>query len=332
MPDSYEVRTRDGSYKSIELHLGCYEDLGIQTDILVCSAFKGDYAPLRGTLIGSIAFSYGINVAVLARNPFINLNAIGTWVSQEIKGAPFSRLACVELVGHDESPSSLFDNLFFGISKAVKQGVSITSIAMPVLGTGDQMLSYEDVFLPLLSECVDALETIPSLERIVFFERNEDKYNYIRQQVELSLPKVKHESVFISYSHRNTEVANMIAGGLKGAGLKVWIDHEKLRNPKYAEEIIDALRNSKAYVILVSSDSLKSHDVLRELRNAGELEAQQNMRIYQALLERVWPYPSEFNFYLSGHDWCDFTVGPVEDRIHDLCEKVMFGINEARRS
>ena len=101
--DPYDFETAY-DLKSIELHCADLTDFMKQEiDVLVISAFKRDYMPAKGTVIGSL-FNNGIDIKKLSEHPEIDLReSQDIWLSQEIDFTRYHihRIACVELLQHD---------------------------------------------------------------------------------------------------------------------------------------------------------------------------------------------------------------------------------------
>lgn len=321
MRNRFELTTQTGQKREIEIVCGNFENLGICADLLICSAFKGDYMVTRTSLIGCLYRSFHISVRELAAHPELDLKDLGVWISQSIANQPFLRIGCVEMSDYRNSVQSLFETLFFAISRANARGFAIETIALPLLGTGNQGMDDESIFLPLWAECVSAFHYIPQLKKILFFERNRRKYDFMCKVMEESLGKVAQKMVFISYSHRDQAIADSIAEHLEKRGVKVWIDHRKIRNPSYAEEIVKAIQASSVFLILVSTASQQSADVRRELHNAAYCENEGKMLLYPILLEKI-DYSEIFSYYLRGHDYTDISEEPVEEKIEAFSRKL----------
>ena len=84
------------------------------------------------------------------------------------------------------------------------------------------------------------------------------------------LPSTGH--TFISYSRRDAEVMLRIVSYLRGEGLKIWIDNEKLvpGTPIWEREIEKAIDAAYAIVVVLSPDAKESIWVLNELTLADE--------------------------------------------------------------
>jgi hypothetical protein len=75
--------------------------------------------------------------------------------------------------------------------------------------------------------------------------------------------------VFLSYSHADKSFAERLASELSKQGYDVW-DPEVEMSPgdKWVEQIGQALKRSKAMVVLLSPDSVKSELVRRDIEYA----------------------------------------------------------------
>lgn len=75
--------------------------------------------------------------------------------------------------------------------------------------------------------------------------------------------------VFLSYSHKDSELAKQIANELYENGLEVWnSETEILPGDNWAEKVSDALKDSNAMVVLITPESLESRTVQREIEFA----------------------------------------------------------------
>ena len=79
--------------------------------------------------------------------------------------------------------------------------------------------------------------------------------------------------IFISYARADTEDANRLYNDLKLSGLEPWLDTESLlAGENWRISIKDAIRNSRYFVALLSSNSIeKIGYVQRELKEALEV-------------------------------------------------------------
>ena len=77
--------------------------------------------------------------------------------------------------------------------------------------------------------------------------------------------------IFISYSRHDSEQALALAERLRASGASVWIDTAALTAAEtWSAEIVNAINSCKTFIILLSPDSVASHNVTKELSLASE--------------------------------------------------------------
>ena len=102
--------------------------------------------------------------------------------------------------------------------------------------------------------------------------------------------------IFISYSSHDREQAELLTELLASAGLSVWIDQSGIgAATSWSNEIAEALDSCTAFLLLLSSNSLASKNVMKELSLAAEAEKY----IVPIELEEV-PIPTAFKYHLAG--------------------------------
>ncbi len=173
-----EVLTPFG-YKRIELHLMDLSKPEFEIDCLVISAFKGNYSPTEGTLIHYLEKNNNVFINELAKSPEIDLkNQMNVWLSKELNLTNIKRIACVEIRESQYSESQIsksIKNLFSMLSMLGNLDISIKKIAIPLIGTGSQRLSVEQVLSILLDIVKNSLNRLPELETVIFGEVKADK-------------------------------------------------------------------------------------------------------------------------------------------------------------
>ena len=75
---------QDGVKKKTRLQIGDICSSEEEFDILVCSAFKNDYAATARSLIGALWLQRKISVSALAADPAIDLKEYRCWLSNTI--------------------------------------------------------------------------------------------------------------------------------------------------------------------------------------------------------------------------------------------------------
>ncbi len=72
-------------------------------------------------------------------------------------------------------------------------------------------------------------------------------------------------NVFISYSREGSPTAQRLAADLERAGMSVFLDTEGMRAGSFAEQLDQAIARCDVFVLLISTASVRSTYVLREL-------------------------------------------------------------------
>ena len=99
----------------------------------------------------------------------------------------------------------------------------------------------------------------------------------------VSLYPMPHD-IFISYSSKDKEKADQLSELLASAGLSVWIDQSGIDvATSWSGEIVDAIEGCRAFVVLLSPNSIISKNVVREVALAFE----KNKKILPLDLEPV---------------------------------------------
>ena len=123
-------------------------------DLIVVSAFPGDYTPTAGSLIGALS-RHGLAVAELARDPEFDLrSSTSCWLSRPIPGGRgtfgFDRLLCYE----PRTPAmaaTVVGDVFRALVPFVGPPTGIRDVAMPLVASGDQHRPREEMLSAILS-------------------------------------------------------------------------------------------------------------------------------------------------------------------------------------
>lgn len=122
------------------------------------------------------------------------------------------------------------------------------------------------------------------------------------------------QDVFISYASHDKPHADAVCAGLEAAGVRCWIAPRDIAAGKtYAGEIVDAIRGSRVMVVIFSSHSNASPNVMREVEraiNAG-------VTILPFRIEDVKP-TRDMEYFLSVPHWLDALTPPLESHIDRL--------------
>lgn len=115
-------------------------------------------------------------------------------------------------------------------------------------------LNRRKSFQEICSAVVDVLWTGDEGVRKAGNEKNED---------------CKDKYIFISYSSKERETAEMIRDALEKSGISCWMAPESIpTGSEYTEAIVDAIENSSGFLLVLSEDSQNSQWVPKELDEA----------------------------------------------------------------
>jgi len=102
--------------------------------------------------------------------------------------------------------------------------------------------------------------------------------------------------IFISYSRKDSELALRLASFLTECGHSVWIDQSDIHAATmWSSEIVRAITGCRAFILLLSENSINSKNVVRELALASE----KGKHILPIKLEHV-VIPEAMEYQLAG--------------------------------
>jgi hypothetical protein len=108
--------------------------------------------------------------------------------------------------------------------------------------------------------------------------------------------------VFISYSRKDQLIIDTLIQELQNLGLNVWIDRGGIRGGhQWRAEIVNAIRDCDVFLLCMSSGSVASDNVRREL----DIASSEGKKIIPLRLEHV-QYPPEWQYQLAGVQWIDY--------------------------
>ena len=298
----------NGKTKRIRVFSGDLTATEATYDVVACSSFKGDYIPVQRTLIGSLWNKQHISVSDLSVAPALDLRSMGCWLSKETGNPRFHRVACIELLDYHKSYESgeiettmlksAFSTLRFLLEQAEIHGVTVKHVALPVLGAGAQGIDLHYIIPPLVSQCLNALQQISSLEQIDFYEYNENRAFELKRMIEevMNQNNVSLPEIFISYSSKQTNLAHQLKKAIINTGLNVWIAPESISpGSNYQEEIPTAINGARLIMLLFSEDAQRSKWVQKEVGSAiGAGKMLLPLQLTQ------FPITAQFRFLLEG--------------------------------
>lgn len=182
------VDTHHG-FRTLELHEGDITSLDFHVDVLVFSAFAGSYIPSPGTVIQALLRRHRVDVEAESAVPALDVRtALGLWVSRPLEPeVPIGRLMCVEFHGSGLELDEILDNVFAGLTVLDAKGIPVSTVALPLLGTGLQFLPPEQIARELVPRARTHLQRSTTTSRIVFVEIDPSKAKLVSDGIDKAL-------------------------------------------------------------------------------------------------------------------------------------------------
>lgn len=128
--------------------------------------------------------------------------------------------------------------------------------------------------------------------------------------------------VFISYSAKDKAVADTICATLESGGVKCWIAPRDIGMGSYGAAIIKAISSCRMVILVLSSISNNSKQVIKEIERA----VSKGKDIYPVRIEEVLP-SVELELFISSEHWLDAFTPPLEDHLKRLAANVKSQLN-----
>ncbi len=120
--------------------------------------------------------------------------------------------------------------------------------------------------------------------------------------------------VFISYSRDNSEEIFPIVDRLRSFGLNIWIDQEGIHGAKlWSQEIVNAIEDSKVFILFASVTAFESKNVTKELALASESDK----HILPVFLEDA-KIPAAMKYQLAGIQHLVHKPGDPEATVQNI--------------
>lgn len=334
----------DSGPKKLEVYCCDVTRFDEPIDILTTSAFERDYIPSPRTVFKAL-YEIGISVQELARRPMMDLRpSCHTWLSEEISSEACSvrRIGCIELLRQftsyklqGELEQSMLNSIrayFHMLDIAAIYEVKMETVALPLLGSGNQNIAANLMIIPLLNECIAFLKRNDAVKRICFIERNMDKAEFIAKSIRqshnmaflstasLQPPSKPKAFAFISYSSGDKNIADNLCFKLEQRGIAVWYAPRDVQGP-YANAIVQAIDKCTHFIVILSQNSMTSEHVLNEIDLAFQ-RLPSRIKFKPLRVDNSLFTPS-FKYYLSRQHWMDATVPPLEKRLNDFVDHLL---------
>lgn len=274
-----------GAERKIELLHGDLARLPREhaVDVLVVSAFPNDYVATRGSLIGALDRA-GLSVLGLSKDKQADLRQqFSCWLSKAVKSEfSFRYILCIES-GWRGTPPEITDDLFRALAPYLVTDFSNSSVAMPLIGAGDQGWSPKQMLQAILLAAVDWIERgLPlRLLKIVIYSEDTaremlDVFKASKQQRQTAFEHAPHESalpadwrydVFLSYAHEEADLADYFVEKVNEYSQKAKIFHDKSslsEGSTWLMQIAEALDSSRRVVALYTPNYWTSRNCQME--------------------------------------------------------------------
>ncbi len=123
---------------------------------------------------------------------------------------------------------------------------------------------------------------------------------------------------FISHSSKDKGLAEVICRNLEASGIKCWIaPRDIIGGEKWDDAIKRGIKNSRSIILVFTSNSNASQEVLKEIIQAVE----SNIPIIPFRIDNINP-SHLLDPYISAHQWLDAFNPPVEKHIDELSDSL----------
>lgn len=134
-----------------------------------------------------------------------------------------------------------------------------------------------------------------------------------------------HE-VFISYSHTNRDVAEAVCAKLESHAIPCWMaPRNVLPGEPWGRSIVGAIQRSRAMVVILSSQSNASPQVVREVERA----VNHGLVVVPLRIEPVQP-TEDLEYFLSSTHWLDALTPDLQKHLQSLYEIMVVQLRRAR--
>lgn len=268
-----------GVSKTIELLKGDLSRLPPEhaVDILVVSAFANDYLPTPTSLIGALD-RVGLSVAALSKQKAVDLREqFSCWLSQPVASQfSFRRVLCLES-GWRGNPPEITDDLFRALAPYLLTDCPDASVAMPLIGSGDQGWPPEQMIESILRTALAWIHRglpLRLLKIVVYSEADSGRahqrftkihHEYETEQRGKAVAPTEIGSrrsrgaydVFLSYCHQDGDTAAIVRRKLQEVhpGLQIFFDRASLKpGASWLMQIAESLDSARRVAALYTPD------------------------------------------------------------------------------
>lgn len=126
-----------------------------------------------------------------------------------------------------------------------------------------------------------------------------------------------HYDVFISYNSTDIHIAEAVCHYIEERRLRCFIAPRDITPPDWAASITAAIESAKAFVIIVSENSIASNEVAKEIALATNVS------------DYIFPFriddselDGRMTYHLAPFHWIDAVTPPMEKRLNELADRI----------
>ncbi|XP_069116423.1 uncharacterized protein [Argopecten irradians] len=283
--DTLSIWTPAGTYE-IQLLFGDITKLPKEdaVNLIMVSAFPGDYSALRGTVIGALKSELGINVGNLSKSKELDLRSqFHCWLSWPLEGdLPYKRLLCFE---RQRGDCTIVEDIrqMFRVFVPVLNNKE-TTVITPLLATGHQNKSPEHV-LSIMIHCAAqwimaglplkcfkiVIYGSPMKSMTDIFSKIQAKYTKLSQKrMEESMNQQSFD-IFIMFQDNDKPWCNKIEKTLKKkkADIKICSDVQKFDEDEvWQDKIFQKMVTCVKIIVLLTPTFVTSPECLEQFNMA----------------------------------------------------------------
>ena len=279
-------------FKTIELYESDISRTDLNCDLLILSVFVGGYNPRPGTLLGDLKESLGFDVRDEEKMPAFDFRGpLGLWVSRGLQEYSFRRIMALEMKGSYWPITECIENVFAAVAALSAKGVEVGTIAMPVLGAGNQKIAPSEIIPSLLRAAEGALRRHECPQRILFVEKNENRAKLLAQEMDTTLRRASvtlPKTQLLSSLRFDVKKAFDNAAGLVPKGhLSLFDEARRLIDSETTRSFEIGVVGRRVVEFVVDdilSRKQPSTDLIKKIDDLGELGVAQWIRGYMHTL------------------------------------------------
>ena len=132
--------------------------------------------------------------------------------------------------------------------------------------------------------------------------------------------------VFISYAVQDRPVAEAVCAALESKHIRCWIAPRDIwPGAEWAEAVVDAIDESRIFVLVFSSSSNASRQVVREVERAMS----QGTTIIPLRIDDA-PLSKAMQFYIDRYHWLDARTPPLKKHLQQLAQTIQNILGQER--